>query len=899
MSSIKFTGEKARFILENPDCYKKLYFPLASEKGIKSVVNPYLNGDSKLDQNTFILEPVSIENLHNNKSSRNFWCIKNHDEYLSLTGVSAEAEANRFKRLSRTKVVAGFMWQKVIRYFDEADLMATITSFVPYDKNVEVMQVEITNTGSCRDTISPIAAIPLYGRSADNLRDHRHVTSLLHRIRTTENGVLVKPTLSFDERGHKKNEITYFVVGIDDEGNAPISFYPTVDEFIGESGSFLNPAVVAKDMAGISAGEKRDGMEAMGALRFKDVSLKVGETKSYTILIGATANEAEIEEIISAYSNKEKVAASLIETENYWNRQVNISVSTADRNFDNYFRWVCFQPILRRLFGCSFLPHHDYGKGGRGWRDLWQDCLALLIMNPEGVREMLLNNFAGVRIDGTNATIIGQAPGEFIADRNGITRVWMDHGVWPFITTKLYLEQTGDTALLLRDVAYFKDKQILRGEKLEEDKNKSVDKSQDKTIEKIEKYNAKAVLEKNVLYKSSGEKYLGTVLEHILLQNVLAILEVGEHGIVRLRDADWNDALDMASKRGESVAFSCAYAGNLKEIAIYVRLLGKKNEKILLLKELVELFEAVEISEKDEAQKREAFAQYLTKTATEISGEKKAIEAEKLANILENLSADMMEHIRKTQWIKDTEDTGWLNSYYDNSGNRVEYFDKNNTRMMLTGQVFSIMSGTATDEMVEKISRAADKYLYDDAIGGYRLNTDFKEEKYDMGRAFGFAYCEKENGAVFSHMTVMYANALYKRGFVREGYKALETLMRQAMNFESSNIYPGIPEYFNNRGQGLYHYLTGAASWYALTMVTEVFGVKGKDGTLVFEPKLVKEQFDDKNQAKIDFVFDKENYQVIYLNDKGLDFGQYEICSVRHEMDGDCTKIYVELGQKE
>lgn len=71
-------------------------------------------------------------------------------------------------------------------------------------------------------------------------------------------------------------------------------------------------------------------------------------------------------------------------------------------------RWVSFQPILRRIYGCSFLPHHDYGKGGRGWRDLWQDCLALLLMNPSGVRQMILDNYGGVRMDGSNATIIGE-----------------------------------------------------------------------------------------------------------------------------------------------------------------------------------------------------------------------------------------------------------------------------------------------------------------------------------------------------------------------------------------------------------------------------------------------------------------------------------------------------------
>ena len=49
---------------------------------------------------------------------------------------------------------------------------------------------------------------------------------------------------------------------------------------------------------------------------------------------------------------------------------------------------------------------------------------------------MIVNNYGGVRIDGTNATIIGNEPHEFIADRNNITRVWMDHAFWPFVTHK-------------------------------------------------------------------------------------------------------------------------------------------------------------------------------------------------------------------------------------------------------------------------------------------------------------------------------------------------------------------------------------------------------------------------------------------------------------------------------
>ena len=100
---------------------------------------------------------------------------------------------------------------------------------------------------------------------------------------------------------------------------------------------------------------------------------------------------------------------------------------------------------------------------------------------------------------------------------------------------------------------------------------------------------------------------------------------------------------------------------------------------------------------------------------------------------------------------------------------------------MLTSQVFAIMSGTATPDQIRKICQSADKYLYDEKAGGYRLNTDFGEEKMDLGRMFGFAYGEKENGAVFSHMAVMYANALYRRGFAQEGNKALQALLNLSL----------------------------------------------------------------------------------------------------------------------
>ena len=137
--------------------------------------------------------------------------------------------------------------------------------------------------------------------------------------------------------------------------------------------------------------------------------------------------------------------------------------------------------------------------------------------------------------------------------------------------------------------------------------------------------------------------------------------------------------------------------------------------------------------------------------------------------------------------------------------------------MTLTAQAFAVMSGIAQDWQVKKIISSVDKYLFDKRLKGYRLNTDFGKEQHDLGRAFSFSYGDKENGAVFSHMVVMYAYALLSRGYKKEVEKALDSLYRLSMDFPRSRIYPCLPEYFDLNGRGMYSYLTGSASWFLLT----------------------------------------------------------------------------------
>ncbi|MGD8623253.1 MAG: cellobiose phosphorylase [Anaerolineae bacterium] len=887
-----FVDDDGTFVLPEPDRHSYLYFPLVNEGGLVSVVTPTLHGDVKTGQNSFLTLPVSAEDLHISRAARNFWVNVAGFGAWSATGNSARqiAQTSTAGRPDQVELEAGFLWHQLTRLSPDLGLRAEITSVVPPDASaaasaggVELMQVVLANEGRQPLTLTPTAAIPLYGRSADSLRDHRHVTSLLHRIYTHRHGVLVRPTLVFDERGHRPNTVTYAVLGAEQDGTAPVAFFPLLETFVGPGGSLDWPQAVVRstnpdhpELPGLGAGQRFAGSEAMGGLRFRPITLAPGQRRAYVLVLAILEKDADPDALIARYGDQAGFTAALARTKTYWQQKLGaLQVDLGDARFNGWFKWVTLQPILRRICGNSFLPYHDYGRGGRGWRDLWQDQLALLIMEPGEVRSHLFSNFAGVRLDGSNATIIGETPGEFRADRNDIPRVWMDHGAWPLLTTRLYLDYSGDLAFLLQEQAYFKDPWIHRTRAVDE---------------------AWQPGDGTQLRTRAGDVYRGSVLEHLLVQHLTAFFHVGEHNIIRLEGADWNDGLDMARERGESVAFTALYAGNLRALSELVLALATHPPEDLgrpgltevrLFSELLPLLDTLHdpVDYDSVAAKQSRLSDYFTATQRTIQGEQVAVPLPDLAADLAAKADWLYAHLRRQEWLQHGEEMGWFNGYYDEDGRRLEGDHPHGVRMTLTGQVFTLMGGIATDEQARQIVRAADRYLHDPAVGGYRLNTDFGPAAQDLsmklGRCFGFAYGHKENGAMFSHMAVMYANALYKRGLVQEGFAVLDGIYRHSQDFRRSTIYPGIPEYVAPGGRGMYPYLTGSASWYLLTMLTEVLGVKGHLGDLLLEPKLGSRQFDARGRASVLTRFAGRKLQITYHNPDALSWGDYTIAGIK------------------
>lgn len=799
----RFINDKASFVVKDPHRYN-LYFPLTDAKArLLSSISPNLSGDIKQDNEHFLTPPASVLDLKNNPLCCRDFFIRSGNEVIRLSKAYDDT------------LEAGILYHKISKKTGKFAVEAL--NFIPHDTGVEVMRVRIRNVSRITLEIIPTSFIPLYGRSEKNLRDHRHVSSLLNRLKLEKRGIILEPTMVFDEKGHRLNNTKYFVLGYEGKGRPFSGQFPSMEYFFGE-GDILKPDAIVKEVPPVRSGSAEfDGKESCAAFRFAKKSLAPGETAEYFLIMGINGSAREIDRDWRKLNAPEKVREAFEKTCQYWQDYLSgLSFDFRDPHLNNWLSWVKLQPALRKLFGCSFLPHFDYGKGGRGWRDLWQDGLSLMLTEPEKAKELILNSFRGVRLDGSNATII-TGNGDFIADRNKISRVWMDHGVWPYLTTRFYINKSGDIDFLLKDQFYFRDHQLSRAKEIDT-----------------------RFSQRDFIQRCRNNKvYRGTILEHLLVQNLVQFFNVGSHNIIKLENADWNDGLDMAPDKGESVVFSFMYCHNLKNICVFLEALKKKQKSVFVLKELVLLLDSISrpVAYNDFRQKQKRLAEYLGKVKV-ISGDKIEINIDDLIVDLNKKSGHLFFWLSGKEWLTE----GFFNGYYDNKGLRVEGKKARGLRMMLASQVFAIMSGVADNRQVKKAWGAINRNLKDKRLKGFRLNTDFGSCYMDLGRAFGFSYGDKENGAFFSHMNVMLANALYKRGFIREGFTVLDSIYRMALD-ERSGIYPVLPEYFNGQGKGLYLYLTGSASWYVYTLAEELLGIKFVLGDILIDPKLMSDNF--------------------------------------------------------
>lgn len=843
--------EEGTFRIKNPQLKSRLYFPLTNTQGkIFSWITPYLSGDIKRSVHEFLTYPATVFDIKNPFSARSLWLYFNSKD---ISNISPLWPSN-----DEISLEAGPLWQKLIRKDKRHNLLIETLSFVPENNSAEVMRIKITNLSREELSFTPVTSIPLFCRSQDNLRSHRQVTSLLNRAEINSQGIKVTPSMCFDERGHKKNQASYFVYGLTSPESRLKGIFSTLEEFTGNRGSLIRPESVFKDLTPKKHNEI-SGKENFAGLKFAKQRIKPSKQLEIYLIMGITQKESAVK-AFSQLNTPEKIHRSLENSKQAWSAIYNsLDLNTGRKEFDFWIKWVNIQPVLRKLFGCSFLADFDYGRGGKGWRDLWQDLLNLIMPSPKKVKPLLINNFEGIRIDGSNATII-KGNGKFISDRDKISRVWSDHGVWPFLTLKHYIDLTGDYKILFKETGFFKDRLFKRSKEI----------------------SSSSIPEKDFSLKDAkGRKYKSSILDHLLIENLVQFLNTGRHNNLRIEGGDWNDGLDMAKDKGESLAFSSMYAYNLKELACLLEELSEKEniKEIKITKEAEILLDTLNkpINYSRPKDKNRILNLYFERTKNKVSGKKKTVKIKNLIKDLDRKSRHIIEHLRKKEWIPNP---GIFNGYYDNLSRRVEGIINKQIRIMLTSQVMAIISGTAEKKHIKRIWKAACSYLRQKPFYAFRLNTDFKALRLDLGRAFGFSYGDKENGSIFSHMNVLFAYGLYKQGFAKEGNKIIQSLFKLSTN-TSAEIYPCIPEYFNLENKGLYPYLTGSASWLIRSLISEAWGLKFSSGKITISPKIVKDNFRFSKRISLTVNIKGKLITLLYKNLGRKDYPYYRIIKTR------------------
>ena len=160
---------------------------------------------------------------------------------------------------------------------------------------------------------------------------------------------------------------------------------------------------------------------------------------------------------------------------------------------------------------------------------------------------------------------------------------------------------------------------------------------------------------------------------------------------------------------------------------------------------------------------------------------------------------------------------------------------------------------------------AVQELLKEKGKKGIRLCRPFKELDLNVGRITGFVYGHKEHGSKWMQQNIMLAYGLYERGFTRRAHQVLDEVFKLSTDSKHAKIFPGIPSYFEPDDRGSYAWLTGSSAWMMLSLTSQMFGVRGLNGDLLLEPKLVPNQFNQKGEASIELNFRGKRLLVTYI----------------------------------
>ena len=397
-----------------------------------------------------------------------------------------------------------------------SNIKTETTYFIPLNKDYECWLVKVQNIDKKKRNLRLFTYVEFTNDwNVANDIDNLQYTQYISKAEIFDNIIQVGHNLNLKESNYEtiqSGESRSVFIGV---AGADVTGYDTDRErFLGQYRTYANPKIVEVGKCTNSLGE---GGNPCGVLQF-DITLKPGEEKYVTVLMGIGKAFREGKEAILEYSNINNVILELQKIKDYWHEKISkLKVKVSDKDVQSMLNvWNPYNSLITFNWSRAASLIYAGARDGLGYRDTVQDILSVIPMIPDEAGKRLKLMITGQISSGGAMPVVkpfSHNPGKEKAISEDDYR--SDDTMWLFNTIPAYIKETGN----------------------------------------IEFYNKKLPF---------ADKGSATVFQHMKRAIEFNIKRSGEHGLPSGLLADWNDTLRLGRK-GESlfVAFQLRYALNV------------------------------------------------------------------------------------------------------------------------------------------------------------------------------------------------------------------------------------------------------------------------------------------------------------------------------------------------
>ena len=276
-----------------------------------------------------------------------------------------------------------------------------------------------------------------------------------------------------------------------------------------------------------------------------DITLKPGEDKTISFVLGCGFNDKENVETIKYYADIKNCQKELKNVQAFWKKTLStVTVKSPDPSFDYVVNgWYLYQTLSARIMAKAGFYQVS---GAFGYRDQLQDSMNVALVQPDFTRNQILINAAHQFEEGDVLHWWHEL------NRFGLRSRYKDDFLWLVYATCNYIEITGDYNILNERVPY------VCGDLLSDYEN-----------------------EKGMTFTYSEKK--DTLLEHLLKSLKLSMSSLGSHKLPLMGGGDWNDGMNRVGikGKGESVWLGFFLYEN---ITMFMKVMKKFDKKFDLSK---------------------------------------------------------------------------------------------------------------------------------------------------------------------------------------------------------------------------------------------------------------------------------------------------------------------------